>query len=132
MNDVLDLSRLRALRKEKPDTVMGLVRLAWPDIKAALDRGHSLRVVQGRLVEAGIPVEYRQLSVYIGRIERQHAALTPSPASPTRAEAPTKRPSPTKPKLASSDDPLANVRDRTGTPAGFHFDDEPADESKLI
>ncbi len=56
-----DLSRLRALRGEKPATQMGQVRWAWPDIKAALELGHSLKTIHQRLNESGIPIGYRTL-----------------------------------------------------------------------
>ena len=134
MDDALDFSRLRALRREKPGTVMGLVRLAWPDIKAALERGHTLRVVHECLVEAGVPVAYRQLSAYIGRIERKNSPQRESPAvvqpvSPPDSERPAAERAPV---AIAAADPLANVRERSKKPPGFHFEDEPADESKLI
>lgn len=43
-------SRLRALRAEKPTSQMGQIRWAWPEVKAALEHGHSLTTVHQRLV----------------------------------------------------------------------------------
>ncbi len=115
MTKEIDLSRLAGLRQEKPATLMGLIRLAWPDIEAALACGHTLKTVHERLNEGGIEIGYRRLSLYLGRLRRKGAV----------GEA--RRP-PSRPKR----DPLANVRDRTQRRPGFQFDDQPADESKLI
>jgi hypothetical protein len=65
------LSRLTVLPSEKPSTKMGQVRWAWPEIRAALASGHSLRTIHSRLNEVGIEIGYRTLSLYIGRLERQ-------------------------------------------------------------
>lgn len=103
---------------------MGMIRAFWPDIRAALEHGHTLRTVHARLVESGIPVEYRQLSVYLRRLERKHRkVVTKSAASPTvEAASPT----------SHARDPLSNIRDRTRKPSGFQFEQKPADESELI
>ncbi len=111
---------------------MGLVRIAWPDIKAALELGHTLRVVHQRLIEAGVQIEYRQLSVYIGRIERKSASPPAGHVLPVLGQAKDPvRPAPRPPQTAMAD-PLVNVRERAQKPPGFRYEDEPADESKLI
>lgn len=120
----LNIHPIRALQREKPTTVMGMIRVVWPDIRAALEHGHTLRVVHARLVESGIPVGYRQLSVYLRRLERkQRRVVTKSAASP-RAESlsPTNH----------ARDPLSNIRERARKPAGFQFEQKLADESELI
>jgi len=38
-------TRLAALREKKPRTKSAQVRALWPEIKAALDKGHSLKTV---------------------------------------------------------------------------------------
>jgi hypothetical protein len=68
------LSRLAELPSEKPSTKMGQVRWAWRHIQAALAAGHTLRTIQSRLAEVGIQIEYRTLSLYIGRLQRQAIA----------------------------------------------------------
>jgi hypothetical protein len=75
------LSRLRELAAEKPTTKMGQVRCAWPDIRAALAAGHSLRTIHLRLNEVGIEIGYRTLSLYIGRLERQHLPIRNDPVT---------------------------------------------------
>jgi hypothetical protein len=90
--------------------------------------------VHERLVDAGVPVEYRQLSAYIGRIERKsppqgESRAVAQPVSPADSERPAAERAPA---AIAAADPLANVRERSRKPPGFHFEDEPADESKLI
>lgn len=103
---------------------MGMIRTVWPDFRAALEHGHTLRVVHTRLVESGIPVEYRQLSVYLRRLERkQRRVVAKSAASPTVESA-----SPSN----HDRDPLSNIRERTRKSTEFQFEQKPADESELI
>src|SRR5579885_3626978 len=45
MDAPIDLNRLAALREEKPRSLMAYIRFAWPEIKAALERGHTLKAV---------------------------------------------------------------------------------------
>ncbi len=132
-----DLSRLRALRGEKPATQMGQVRWAWPDIKAALELGHSLKTIHQRLNESGIPIGYRTLSLYLGRVRRQGTGK-PAPQMSGRSTSPIPRPadpeydagSSTKPSVKR--DPLANLRELNRKRPGFHFDEGPPDLKKLI
>lgn len=56
---VFDIKRLRALQDEVPKTRIAVVRLVWSEVKAALNRGHSLKSVHQRLTEAGIGITYR-------------------------------------------------------------------------
>ena len=67
------LTSLRSLTDEMPSTKMGQVRWAWPEIQAALTAGHTLQLIHKRLKEAGIEIDYRTLSLYIGRLEREGA-----------------------------------------------------------
>ena len=48
------LGKLAALRDENPRKLMRLLRQEWSVIKAALQRGHTLRVVHARLLEDGV------------------------------------------------------------------------------
>jgi len=59
---VFDIKRLRALQDEVPKTRIALVRLVWSDVKAALNRGHSLTAVHQRFADAGLDITYRRLS----------------------------------------------------------------------
>jgi hypothetical protein len=68
---VPDLARFRALRDEKPDSKMALIRRAWPDIVAALNSGHTLKHVCKRLNEDGVAVDYKTLSAYVSILRRK-------------------------------------------------------------
>jgi hypothetical protein len=131
MDEPIDLSRLAALREEKPRSLMAYIRLAWPEIKAALERGHTLKAVHQRLQECGITIGYRHLSSYVGRLRQRDriaggscvAEATPVARPPAQAINAEK---------GAPNDPLANVRERTRKRPKFNFSDEPADEKKLI
>lgn len=128
-----DLSRLRALRGEKPATRMGQIRWAWPDIKAALEVGHSLKTIHARLQESGIEIGYRTLSLYLGRVRKQDAGK-PVPQMPGETTPPPV-PGPADLPEASAKgkrDPLASLRELNRQRPGFNFDEGPPDLSKLI
>ena len=145
------LSRLRALRAEKPATKMGQVRWAWPEISAALSCGHSLTTVHQRLQEVGIQIPYKRLSLYIGRLRREAAAHPPVAVTPVSdagvrpdTTAPINRVAPPAPVSASATingahpeqpaggDPLANLRKFANTRVGFQWDEAPPDKDKLF
>jgi hypothetical protein len=134
MDGLIDLNRLAALREENPRSLMAYIRFAWPEIRAALDRGHTLKAVHQRLQECGINIGYRHLSSYVGRLRQQdRRSDMPSPPIAGRkagvAEPPER---PAAVRESNPNDPLANVRERTKKRPGFNFSDEPADEEKLI
>ena len=53
-----DLSRLKTLQGEEPAKLSKLIGLLWPDIRAAISRGHTLKFISSRLQEVGIPISY--------------------------------------------------------------------------
>ena len=143
------LSRLRALRAEKPSTQMGQVRWAWPEIIAALSCGHSLTTVHQRLQEVGIQIPYKRLSLYIGRLRREAAAHppvavtpvsdagvrpeSPAPISSSNPPAPVSAPAiSSEPEQPAGRDPLANLRKFANTRVGFEWDEAPPDKDKLF
>jgi hypothetical protein len=66
-------SLLAQRRARKPDTKAGQLWALWPEIKAALNDGQSVRTVLDSLKEnAGIVVR-RRLTSYISRIRRREA-----------------------------------------------------------
>ena len=97
------LPHLEALRAERPQTKIGQVRWAWPEIRAALATGHSLKCVWQRLRADGIDIQYKRLSEYIGRLERE-------------AKNPQSRPTAPLPS-----DPAANLHGRLGRVHGFDY-----------
>ena len=62
---------LSRLRDTNPARFISLVRLAWPDIKAALDRGHSIKVVHDHFVKGGVRISYRLFAMYVGQLRRE-------------------------------------------------------------
>jgi hypothetical protein len=131
-------NRLRALRAEKPATAGGQIRWAWPEIKAALDVGHSLKTVHERLTEVGIELPYRRLSHYVTRLRREEteqavhfsaqrdrvAAETPGTTEPKSAPEPAAEP--------NGRDPLANLRRLSTSRPGFRWDEGPPNKDKLF
>ena len=65
------LPNLRRLREAKPDRYMALLRRAWPDIKAELDSGHTLKDVCKSLNADGISIAYPTLRTTVGRLRRE-------------------------------------------------------------
>ena len=51
-----------------------MIRLIWPDIKAARAVGHTLQVIHERIVEIGIPISYRLFTCYVSRLRREESA----------------------------------------------------------
>jgi hypothetical protein len=146
---IFDIKPLRALQDEVPKTRIALVRLVWSEVKAALNRGHSLKAVHQRLADAGLDITYRRLSQCVSRLRREEkrfglppkvagkARVGPeSSATSTRVgddkisriEAPEERRS----AQSATADPLADFRERIAKTKTFEFEPGPPDESKLI
>ena len=130
----VDLSPLRALRREAPATRMAKVRKAWPDIRAALEAGHSLKVVHQRLSQGGLSIPYRTLVAYVNRIRFEQSKN----ARPRATEG--KRPSSLSLPRARSltltgSDPLAQAMEACAKPRydimAAHCDGDPT-KKKLI
>jgi hypothetical protein len=129
-----DLSRLKTLQHEEPTQLSKLIRLLWPDIRAAIRRGHTLKVIRTRLEEIGISIGYHQLVVYVSRLRREEESQH-SHETAARAEKSVRRLEPAPPPAATEEpaDPLANIRDRLiQNRPGFNFDDGLPDKKKLI
>jgi len=133
-------TRLAALREKKPERKSAQIRAVWPDIKAALDNGHSLKAVCECLEAAGVTVTVPALAVYIGRIRKKDREITRVPA-PVRAvgtnDSSTALGVRTDTKTAGTGtrhaaDPLANVRESGANIRSFDYRPELADPTKLI
>jgi hypothetical protein len=133
-------TRLAALREKKPPTKAAQIRKLWPEIKAALDNGHSLNAIAECLAADGIDIDVRRLSVYIGRIRSRTVpgpTLSPAPQSGLRRDvtpAGTAAPAPSPPDAEPipTRDPLANVREMQKKRPGFDYRPELADPKNLI
>jgi len=130
-------SMLVALRNEAPKMLIRLLRSLWPDILAALDRGHTLKVIHERLGQDGVSISYRQFCAYVARLRREQANGEMGRLIPNRDAAGTSIaqgdcPDPNIPQ-PNGHDPLANIRDRLlRNRPGFNYDDGLPDRSKLI
>jgi len=145
LNKQLDLIRLRDRLREKPRTKAGQVRQAWPDIKALLAVGHSLKDIWQWLNEIGLEIGYARLSHYIGQLRRRDDDAQLEIREPKTEPMGTvtevfTQPRPPLPRevaaLIGGDhgkerDPLANVVERESKRPGFNYNAEP-DPKKLI
>lgn len=128
-------SRLAALGEKKPRTNAAQLRLLWPEIKTALDKGHTLKAVCECLEADGLKMSIYTLGSYVARMRRS----SPEPAQPlavvpilstlsvvegdrTKGNGEQER----------SADPLANVRKSQAKRPGFDYRPELADPDKLI
>jgi len=131
-----DLSRLKTLQDEEPAKLSRLIGILWPDIRAAISRGHTLKFIASRLQEVGIPIKYRQLLVYVSRLRRADANRQGKTAQgPVKDDLglAASRNTPSAEGDAAVRDPLANIKDRLiHNRPGFNYDDKPPDKDKLI
>jgi|SRR5579883_2041471 len=77
----LNLTVLEGLRQENPARFVSLIRLAWPDIKAALDRGHSIKVIHERFIKGGVRISYRLFAMYVTQLRRESLQRSSEPSS---------------------------------------------------
>ena len=120
-------ARLAALRDKKPPTKAAHIRELWPDIKAALDAGHSLKSVCECLEADGINITVPALGSYITRMRRK----SPPPMA-TRPNDPGKLAETAEPNRENSIDPLANIRERQRKRPAFDYRPQLADPKELI
>ncbi|HLG98697.1 MAG TPA: hypothetical protein VKX49_20465 [Bryobacteraceae bacterium] len=134
-------NRLAALSEKKPRSMAAQLRLLWPEIRAALDRGHTLKAVCECLEGDGLKMSIYTLGSYVARMRRSSATV---PAAPARSESPH----PSVIAGESSDgkneqadrsldeknrtDPLANLRKSQAKRPAFDYRPELADADKLI
>ena len=133
-------ARLAALREKKPPRKAAQIRGLWPEIKAALENGHSLKAVCDCLEADGISISVQTLGSYITRMRKKclpvESLVAPRWADPDELLNPqsgtpsTSKSADSKPK--GSSDPLANARKRQGRRSAFDYRPELADPKKLI
>jgi hypothetical protein len=71
-------NRLAALGEKKPRTKAAQLRMLWPEIKAALDRSHTLKAVCECLEADGIQMSIYTRGSYVTRMRRS-SAVPPQP-----------------------------------------------------
>jgi hypothetical protein len=129
-------TRLAALREKKPPSKAAQIRALWPEIRTALDNGHSLQAVCDCLAADGIAVSVQSLGSYIGRIRRdsgKRESVTPSTvlADPGSTNA-NERVAVLPVREQKANDPLANVKQRQAKRPTFDYKPELADAKDLI
>lgn len=132
-------ARLAALREKRVPKKAAQIRALWPEIKAALDDGHSLKAVCDCLEADGISITVQTLGSYITRMRRKSipAETLGAPPSASKLSAPAEDNHSRIIKAKDSNrkessDPLANVRDRQGKRSAFDYRPELADPKELI
>jgi hypothetical protein len=117
-------SPVAALANENPVTLMAQLRNVWPEVEKAIRVGHTLRVIHRRLNQMGIPITYRRLTVYRGRLQREKGTrgLSAVVAETESSRAP----------IPNTFDPLFNMRQQEKKRVTWQYPTGPPDESKLI
>ena len=103
---------------------MAQLRAVWPDVQRASQVGHTLRVIHGRLNQMGIPITYRRLTVYRGRLQREKTKTVAVPASLAIEGEPA--------HVSKAFDPLANWKAQEKKGVDWKYPSGPPDERKLI
>jgi hypothetical protein len=128
-------TRLAALREKKPPSKAAQIRALWPEIRTALDKGHSLQAVCDCLAADGIDVSVQSLGSYIGRIRRDpgQRATVPSPLLVhTGSTSADERLAVLSVHEQKANDPLANVKQRQTKRPAFDYKPELANAKDLI
>jgi len=73
-SDKRPLCPVEMLTREKPTQLMAQLLAVWPQVQEALKAGHTLRLIHQRLNLVGVPISYKLLCLYRGRIERRKKA----------------------------------------------------------
>jgi hypothetical protein len=130
-------TRLAALREKKPLTKAAQIRALWPEIRASLDNGHSLKAVCECLAADGITLSVQRLGSFVVR-NRRASALRNNITEASRvlnssSQATSIQPTATtKPRENQPVDPLANVRERQVKRPAVDYRPELADAEDLI
>ena len=114
---------LATLLRQKPKTKSGQVQFLWPQIKAALREGHTIKEVWESLNRDGLDLSYSRLRYYVARLRRREASA---------ADVPNDAREPREHSTREDIDPALNLRERLEKRPGFHWDESPPDLKKLV
>jgi hypothetical protein len=131
LGDKRALSPVAELASEKPATLMAQLRAVWPEVERALQVGHTLRVIHGRLNQMGIPISYRRLTVYRGRLQREKERTGRSLAK-VQTVIPPIAAGADGGSASTTFDPLFNFREQEKKRVVWQYPTGPPDESKLF
>ena len=105
---------LHLLQSQRPVKPMAQVRAAWAEINAALNAGHTLKVIHQRLGQDGIEISYSTLARYINRVRCEQARKATRTGA--LASYPGRRPLKVQTVAATSFDPLASAMEALSRP----------------
>ena len=133
--NILPAEKLAVLQHQKPRRLISLIRLIWPEIKAVLAVGHTVKDIHEGVTQIGIEIRYETLAVYVSRMLREDPL--PKAAQRARPVVPAARPQGEDAKgetAAPTSDPLANFRESciNNPPPRFNPKWNDSDKSKLI
>jgi len=129
-------SRLAALGEKKPRSKAAQLRSLWPEIKAALDNGHTLKAVSECLEADGLKMSVYTLGSYVARMRRKstespldsQVPVAPTSVVPVRNVEQRRN----REHEEGASDPLANLRKSQAKRPAFDYRPELADPDKLI
>ena len=132
-------ARLQARGKQRPGTKARQILALWPEIRAVLAGGQTLKTVRDWLNEEGVAVTYGALTSYVSRIRRRERALSEMSSHGSAAELSLLAVTQDQRAIANtvtaspheSADPLQNVRERSANRPGFEYPPG-VDEESLI
>ena len=110
-----DGTNILGLTKEKPKTKTGLIRYLWPEIKQALNAGHTIKEIGQALNRNGVSIRYSRLRCLV-------ACLRKSDISETEQTVKTSENIPTKSVSVTSD---AGAALRAQRAKNIKFDQNP-------
>jgi len=126
---------LLKLIDEVPKFKSAQIRRLWPQIKAALREGHTLKRIWECLNDDGVQLSYAKLRWHVATLRRLESEGVEIEGGGTEAQVTRSITAPTR-TTSDSDapkrDPLANLRERMNKRPGFEFDERPPDPRKLL
>jgi hypothetical protein len=105
--------RLRDLAQH-PKTKAGQIRWLWPEIKAAVATGHTLKETWEEASRNGLDLSYSSFRLYVARLKSTDSAPTPTPNMQAAGEKAVVEPQEARAeaKSVSGPDPFANLREQ--------------------
>jgi hypothetical protein len=106
MPEVNNMEPLLHLQTEMPAGRLAQMRQAWPHIKAALDLGHTLKVVHERFLACGQVIPYSTFVRYVHSLRNKEVQRS-RPVRQSKAVSPTTAPKGGPRPIAEEPDPFA-------------------------
>jgi hypothetical protein len=110
-----DFKHLRQLADARPKTKAGLIQVLWPEIRQALDAGHTIAEVLGALNKDRIQIAYSTFQNRIAKLKKKGIAEIKRPDSDYSKAVGD-------PASIHSDDPASAIRAQRAKKAKFDHD----------